>query len=90
MSCYFCFFAGACTTAFTGCCLFSQYCWPIPTMLLVRIYNANPLEIGEMMKMPAIAIGITFIIVCCCGSVDVIGVIFDTKYIDKPIAIGSA
>ena len=85
---YFFFFAG-CTTAVTGCCLFNQYCWPIPTMLLVRIYTASPLEIGEIIKMPAIVIGITFIIICCCGSVDVIGVIFETRYIDKPIVIGS-
>ena len=86
---YFFFFPDTCTTAVTGCCLFSHHCCPIPTMLLVKIYNANPLEIGEIMKMPAIAIGITFIIICCCGSVEVIGVIFDTRYIDKPIMIGN-
>ena len=62
----------------------------MPTKLLVKIYTANPLEIGEMMKIPAIVIGMIFIIICCCGSVDVIGVIFDTRYIDNPIAIGNA
>ena len=87
---YFFFFDDACTTAVTGCCRFSQYCCPMPTKLLVRIYTANPLEIGEIIKIPAIVIGITFIIICCCGSVEVIGVIFDTRYIDNPIAIGNA
>src|ERR1700742_940696 len=82
---HFFFFTG--TTAATGCCLFSQYCCPMPTILLVKIYTANPLEIGEIMKMPDIVIGITLIIICCCGSVKVIGVIFDTRYIDKPIVI---
>ena len=60
----------------------------MPTMLLVRIYTAKPLEIGEIMKIPAIVIGMIFIMVCCCGSVVVIGVIFETKYIDRPMMIG--
>ena len=60
----------------------------MPTMLLVRIYTAKPLEIGEIMKIPAMVMGMIFIIICCCGSVEVMGVILDTRYIDKPITIG--
>ena len=61
----------------------------MPTRLLVRIYTARPLEIGEIMKIPAMVTGMIFIIICCCGSVDVIGVIFETRYIDKPMTIGN-
>ena len=32
----------------------------MPTTLLVRIYTANPLEIGEIIKSPAMVIGMIF------------------------------
>src|ERR1700720_3409536 len=82
-------FAGFTATAVTGCVRFSHHCCKMPTRLLVRIYTAKPLEMGEIMKMPAIVTGMIFIIICCCGSVEVIGVIFDTRYIDNPMTIGS-
>src|ERR1700720_669037 len=71
-----------------GCVRFSHHCCTIPTKLLVRIYPAKPLEIGEIMNSPAMVTGMIFIIICCCGSVVVMGVIFDTKYIERPIVIG--
>src|SRR6185369_5257707 len=77
------------TGTVTGCERFSHHCCRIPTKLLVRIYTASPLEIGEIMKMPAMVTGMIFIIICCCGSVDVIGVILETRYIDSPMTIGS-
>jgi len=46
------------------------------------MYTARPLEIGKIMNIPANESGMNFIIICCCGSVVVIGVIFDTKYIE--------
>src|SRR5256884_9159051 len=60
----------------------------MPTTLLVRIYTASPLEIGEIMKMPAMEMGMIFIMACCCGSVAVIGVIFETRYTDTPSSTG--
>ena len=76
------------TAAGNGCVRFSHHCCRIPTRLLVRIYTAKPLEMGEIINNPAIVTGMIFIIICCCGSVVVIGVIFETKYIDNPIVIG--
>src|SRR5260370_42614866 len=88
---FFPFFPRACVGAAAGkgCVRFSHHCCKMPTRLLVRIYTAKPLEMGEIMKMPAIVTGMIFIIICCCGSVEVIGVIFDTRYIDNPMTIGS-
>src|SRR5271167_3981914 len=80
-------FAGA--AAGTGCVRFKYHCWPMPTTLLVRMYTAKPLEIGEIIKIPAMVTGMIFIIICCCGSVLVIGVILDTRYIESPIITGS-
>src|SRR5580700_4506862 len=71
-----------------GCVLFRYHCCPIPTKLLVRIYNASPLENGKIMKLPANMIGMIFIICCCCGSPAVIGVIFETRYIETPTTTG--
>src|SRR6266478_734896 len=79
-------FTGAC--AGKGCLRFRYHCCAIPTTLLVRIYTASPLEIGEIMKIAAIEMGMIFIIICCCGSVAVIGVIFETMYMDAPISTG--
>jgi len=42
----------------------------------------------EIMKMPAMVTGMIFIIICCCGSVEVIGVIFETKYMESHMTIG--
>src|ERR1700730_11551450 len=81
--------AGLAGAAATGCVRFSHTCCKIPTRLLVRIYTARPLEIGEIMKIPAMVMGMIFIIICCCGSVAVIGVIFETRYIESPMMIGS-
>src|SRR5437879_13741503 len=60
-----------------GCVRFSHHCCTIPTKLLVRIYTARPLEMGEIMNSPAMVTGMIFIIICCCGSVVVMGFIFD-------------
>ena len=43
---------------------------------------------SEIMNSPAMVTGMIFIIICCCGSVVVIGVIFDTRYIERPMVIG--
>src|SRR5580704_5694628 len=67
-------FAAFTGTAVTGCVRFNHHCCAMPTMLLVRIYTAKPLEIGEIMKIPAMVTGMIFIIICCCGSVEVMGV----------------
>src|ERR1700693_2282777 len=74
--------------AITGWWRFKYHCCPMPTMLLVRIYTAKPLEIGEIMKIPAMVTGMIFIIICCCGSVEVMGVILETRYMDRPIMTG--
>src|SRR5271167_928116 len=71
-----------------GCVRFKYHCCTIPTRLLVRIYNARPLENGKTMKLPANMIGMIFIICACCGSDVVIGVIFETRYIDTPTTTG--
>ena len=60
----------------------------MPTKLLVRMYNASPLENGKTTNITANEIGMSFIICCCCGSVEVIGVIFETRYIVTPTTTG--
>src|SRR5258708_5283776 len=72
-----------------GCARFNHHCWIIPTKLRVRIYTAKPLEMGEIINRPAIVTGMIFIIICCCGSVLVMGVILETKYMERPMMIGN-
>src|SRR5581483_1375891 len=67
---------------------FRYHCCTMPTRLLVRMYTASPLGYGITTNIAAIPMGITFIIICCCGSVVVIGVIFVAKYMDSPISTG--
>ena len=71
-----------------GCVRFRYHCCAIPTKLLVRIYTASPLENGKTTNMAAMLMGMNFIIACCCGSVAVTGVIFETRYMDSPIVTG--
>jgi len=63
----------------SGWVRFRYHCCRIPTKLLVRIYNARPLENGKTTNMTAKLIGMIFIICACCGSVVVIGVIFESR-----------
>src|ERR1700688_1873478 len=72
----------------TGWWRYKNSCCEMPTLLLVRIYTAKPLEIGEIMKIPAMVTGMIFIIICCCGSVEVMGVILETRYMERPIMTG--
>src|SRR6266436_1425798 len=73
----------------SGCVRFSHHCCATPTRPLVRIYTAKPLGYGITTNIAAIPIGMNFIMACCCGSVAVIGVIFDARYMENPMRIGS-
>src|SRR5215469_12342722 len=76
------------TGAGRGCVRFRYHCCRIPTRLLVRIYNAKPLENGKITNMTEKVMGMSFIIWACWGSVTVIGVIFDTRYMVTPTSTG--
>src|SRR5262249_28468612 len=78
----------ALTGAFVGWARFRYHCWPMPTRLLVRMYTARPLEIGKSTNIRAKEMGMNFIIICCCGSVVVMGVILETRYMEAPITTG--
>ena len=60
----------------------------MPTRLLVKMYTASPLEIGNTINIAANESGMNFIIICCWGSVVVIGVIFVARYIEAAITTG--
>src|SRR5215472_13377405 len=72
----------------SGWVRFRYHCWTIPTRLLVKIYNAKPLENGKTTNITEKVSGIIFIIWACCGSVVVIGVILETRYIVTPTSTG--
>src|SRR6266851_9199896 len=65
----------------TGCARFRYHCCATPIKLPVIMYTASPLEKGMMKNIAANESGINFIIICCWGSVVVMGVIFVCRYI---------
>src|SRR6266436_2889335 len=73
----------------SGCVRFNHHCCATPTRPLVRIYTARPLGYGITTNIAAMPTGMNFIIACCCGSVAVIGVILEARYMESPIRIGS-